>query len=398
MPLPVAELVIDLQQEVEKMATDYGMLVMNGFIKDEVERIAGTRYRHEPERKAYRSGNAGSWVYYAGRKVSLKRPRVRDENGEVPLATVKAFQRDGKMQRRVAGRVLAGVKMRRYEQCIDDVCEGYGIKKSSVSRHWVNASAKALRDLAERDLSDLKLAVILIDGLRFRDIFVVVALGVDFQGCKHVLGLFPGATENTTTCQDLLDDLMRRGLDAKAKYLFVIDGAKALRSAIRKTFGSDAVIQRCQVHKKRNVKEHLPKNYHRNLSMRLSVAYGMTNYADAKAELHKTVTWLEGISASAAASLEEGMEETLTLHRLGIPPLLRKSLSSTNLIESCFSTTRERSRNVKRWRNEDQVLRWTGTMLLEAEKGFRRIRGFEAMSALLSKLEAFSVDDAQAVA
>jgi len=302
------------------------------------------------------------------------------------------------MQRAVAGKVLAGVKMRRYERCLDDLCEGYGVRRSSISRHWKQVSAKALRELAERALGELELAVIVIDGVRFREVCVVVALGVDYKGHKHVLGLYSGATENGATCQGLLDDLVRRGLDPKRQYLFVIDGSKAVRAAIRDTFGTEALVQRCQVHKKRNVKEHLPKCYHRALSLRLSAAWKMSSYADARAELDKTLRWLEDLSPSAAESLREGMEETLTLHRLDVPPSLRRSLSSTNLIESCFSTTRERVRSVKRWRGEAQVMRWAGTMLVEAEKGFRRVQGYAALPVLLSKLGISGVDDKEAAA
>jgi transposase-like protein len=283
-------------------------------------------------------------------------------------------------------------------ECLDAVCEGYGVEKSSVSRQWVKASSESLKELAERPLGNLDLVGILIDGVRFRDVLVVVALGVDSQGYKHVLGLYPGATENQTACQGLLDDLVRRGLDGKRRYLFVIDGAKALRGAIRAAFGADAPVQRCQVHKKRNVTDHLARSYHRTLSLRLSAAYGMAQYADARAELEKVTKWLDEISATGADSLREGLEETLTLHRLGVPPLLRRSLSSTNLIESCFATTRERSQSVKRWRGQDQVMRWGGTMLLEAQKRFKRVRGHEAMPVLVAKLGLRPLDQQEAVA
>ena len=319
LPLPVAGLMMELQEEVERFGWECGRRLIEACIESEVEGIAGPRYEHDPERKAYRGGKTSGWAYYGGRKVPLKRQRVRGEAGEVALQSVRAFQQDGRMQRAVAAKVLAGVGTRRYEGCMDEVCEGYGIRKSSVSRHWVKASAKALKELAERRLDKLNLAAILIDGVRFRDVLVVAAMGVDCRGYKHILGLYAGATENAATCQGLLDDLIRRGLDPEGKYLFVIDGAKGLRSAIRKTFGDEALIQRCQVHKKRNVKEHLPKSYHRALSLRLVAAYGMEDYADAKAELEKTVKWLDGLSASAAESLREGLEETLTVHRLGVP-------------------------------------------------------------------------------
>ena len=191
---------------------------------------------------------------------------------------------------------------------------------------------------------------------------------------------------------------MRRGLDGKRKYLFVIDGSKALRGAIRAAFGADAPVQRCQVHKKRNVKDHVARSYHRALSLRLSAAYGMAQYADARAELDKVIKWLDEISPTGADSLREGLEEMLTLHRLGVPPLLRRSLSSTNLIANCFATTRERSQSVKRWRGQHQVIRWAGTMLLEAQKRFRRVRGHEAMPVLVSKLGLNRIEQQKAVA
>jgi len=398
MPLPMAGLMVDLQGELQALVWETGKVLMQAIMESEVERMAGQRYAHIPERKAGRAGHARGWVFYSGRKVPLSRPRVRDDTGEVGLSSVAAFQTDGPIQRAVAGKVISGVKMRRYEQCLDDVCEGYGIKKSSVSRHWVEASARKVRELMERELDGLKLVAIVIDGIRFREVLVIVALGVDWRGYKHVLGLYPGATENATTCQMLLDDMIGRGLNPKCRYLFIIDGSKALRQAIRSTFGEDAVVQRCQVHKKRNVKDHLEKTYHRVLSQRLSAAYGMADYADAKAGLDKTIRWLEEISPSAAESLREGLEETLTLHRLEVPYLLRLSLSSTNLIESCFSTTRERSASVKRWRGQDQVMRWAGSVLMDAEAQFKRVRGYVGMSQLMAKLGIEVVETQEAVA
>jgi putative transposase len=398
LPLPMLDVMVDVQAPVEQFAARCGLLLMQACIENEVELLAGRRYEHAPDRRASRSGRTSGWAYFAGRKVDMPRQRVRGEKGQIALSSVAAFRRDGRMQRAVADKVLGGVKMRRYEGCLDALCEGYGVKRSSVSRHWVKASAKALKQLAERPLGDLDLAALVIDGVRFRDVCVVVALGVDHRGRKHILGLYAGATENATTCKGLLEDLVRRGLDQQGRLLFVIDGSKAVRAAIRATFGEAARVQRCQVHKKRNVRDHLPKSYHRTLSLRLSAAWGMVDCADAPAELDKTVRWLEGLSHSAAESLREGLEETLTLHRLGVPDLLRRSLSSTNLIESCFSSTRERSRSVKRWRGEDQVVRWAAATLLEAEKGFHRVRGYAAMPVLLSKLGLGEVEDREAAA
>lgn len=238
----------------------------------------------------------------------------------------------------------------------------------------------------ERRLDDLDLVVILIDGIHFDEHVLAVSLGVSSDGSKHVLGLWQGATENTQVCKELLNDMIRRGLNAEQRYLFVLDGSKALHKAVTSVFGDHARIQRCQVHKRRNVLSHLPKRYHFTFRNRLKIAWDMTTYADAKEELKKIVQELEEVNESAARSLEEGLEETLTLHRLGVPALLRRSLRSTNLIESCFSSTRKFCRNVKHWRNGNMVLRWGGTMLNEAEKRFRRVKGSRSMQSVIAAL------------
>ena len=214
----------------------------------------------------------------------------------------------------------------------------------------------------------------------------MVALGIESSGKKHVLGLWQGATENTVVVKDLLEDLVTRGLDAERRYLFVIDGAKALRAAIERVFGERAEVQRCQLHKRRNVAEYLPKNAQGDYDRRIRNAYAMTNYAEAKTELQKIFRQLERVNPSAARSLEEGLEETLTVHRLGVAELLRRSLTNTNPIESCLSTVERVARNVKRWHAGDQALRWTATGLLEAERKFRKVKGFRELPALLHKL------------
>ena len=256
----------------------------------------------------------------------------------------------------------------------------------------MTATRGSLKDLCERNLADLgRMAVLLIDGLVYTDEYIVVALGVDEKGKKHVLGLVQGASENAAVVQGLLDDLIQRGLDAKARRLYVLDGAKALRSAVKKTFGDEGPVQRCQIHKRRNVKEYLPPEYQRAGDGRLKGAYSMTRYADAKKMLLATVTWLEELNPSAAASLREGLEETLTLHRLNVPEELRRSLRSTNLIESALSVVRTATQRVKRWCKGDMRLRWSAAGLLAAEKRFRRVRGHKSMGVLLANVSAFDV-------
>lgn len=385
--LPIADLVAGLKDSVEALAAEAGLLIMKGLIDDEVEQLAGKRYQHAPERSAFRWGQEEGHVVFAGRKISMPRPRVRSKEGEeIALKRFELFQEDGRMPQAVQPRVVAGVSMRAYGQVIDAVCDGYGIERSSVSRHWKTASAEQLRQLLERPLGALNLVAIMIDGIEFHDYFLVVALGLDSAGRKHVLGLWPGATEKAEVCQQLLDDLVRRGLPTAQDYLFVLDGSKALAKAVRSTFGAEVPVQRCQVHKERNVLSHLPEKYHSLVRQRLRAAWKMTSYADAKAALKKLEEFLEGINPSAAASLREGLEETLTLHRLGVPEVLRRTLRSTNPIESCFSTTRKYCRNVKRWRSENMAQRWGGTMLLEAEKRFKRVKGYRELPFLISSL------------
>ena len=268
----------------------------------------------------------------------------------------------------------------------ESVLDGYGIEKSSVSRQFVEASSNQLRVLCERRLEDLNLVVLMIDGIHFGGQVLVVALGIAEGGEKHVLGVWQGATENTTVVKGLLEDLVDRGLDLQRRYLVVIDGSKALRAGVERVFGEQVEVQRCQLHKRRNVKEYLPENCQKDYDRRMRNAYAMNNYAEAKEALQKIFRQLERINPSAARSLEEGLEETLTVHRLGVGAVLRRKLATTNPIESCLSTVQRVARNVKRWREGSQPLRWTATGLLEAEKKFRRIKGYQEILLLKERL------------
>lgn len=395
--LPIAEIVAGTSDSVEALAAEAGLLVMKALIDEEVEQRAGLRYRHAQGRQAVRWGQEEGYVVFAGRKVPLERPRVRGGDGrELRLERYALFQASGRLQRSVAPRVLAGVSMRDYERVLDDVCDGYGIQRSSVSRHWKAVSARQLAELWERPLGGLELVALVIDGIEFHQFLLVVALGIESSGRKHVLGLWPGATENAQVCKELLADLVRRGLPTDRKYLFVLDGSKALHKAVASCFGDQAQVQRCQVHKERNVLSHLPQKYQVSVRQRLRAAWGMKRYEDAREALHQTVRYLEDLSPSAAASLEEGLEETLTLHRWKIPAALHRTLRSTNPIESCFSRTRKLCRNVTRWRSEAMATRWAGAMLLEAERGFRRVKGYRELAILVQALRGTASQEAAA--
>ena len=386
-PLPLVEVWEELQPEVEHLTGMAGLKIIRAVIEEEVTRRVGPRYQPAVECGCVRWGQQPGYVVFSGQKVSVTRPRVRTREGqEVALDSYARLQHEGRRQRTVREGIVAGLSTRNYHRAVESVLEGYGIEKSSVSREFVAASAAQLKTLCERKLEGLDLVAILIDGIHFGQQVLVVALGIETTGKKHVLGLWQGATENTAVVKDLLEDLVARGLSTERRYLFVIDGAKALRAAIERVFGARAEVQRCQLHKRRNVKEYLPKNAQGDYDRRIRNAYAMTEYGAAKAELEKIFRQLERVNPSAARSLEEGMEETLTVHRLGVGELLRRSLATTNPIESCLSTVERVARNVKRWHGGDQPLRWTATGLLEAERKFRKVKGFRELAMLNRKL------------
>jgi transposase-like protein len=386
-PLPMAEVWAEMQAKVEELAGQAGLQILRAILENEVSRRVGPPHRPNPSAGCVRWGKQPGYVVFAGQKVPLERPRVRTREGqEVELESYRQLQQDGKLQRAVREGVVAGLSTRNYRRAVESVVEGYGIEKSSVSRQFVAASSNQLRSLCERRLEDLNLVVLMVDGIHFGGQVLVVALGIAESGEKHVLGVWQGATENTTVVKGLLEDLIDRGLDLQRRYLVVIDGSKALRAGVERVFGDRVEVQRCQIHKRRNVKEYLPENCQKDYDRRMRNAYAMSSYTEAKAALEKIFRQLERINPSAARSLEEGLEETLTVHRLGIGAVLRRKLATTNPIESCLSTVQRVARNVKRWREGNQPLRWTATGLLEAEKKFRRIKGYQELLLLKERL------------
>jgi len=398
MVLPMNLLLFDVAAAIEQTASQAGLLMMKALIDEEVEQVAGQRYMHQPDRKAQRWGHDEGSVVFGGRKVALPRPRVRSIEGhEVPLQRYQAFAHPRRMEQAVRHRILRRVSTRDYAGVLDDVCDGYGIDKSSVSRQWKAASHGQLQQMMERSLRDLDLCVLFLDGKEFHDFTLIVALGVDREGHKHVLGLWPGATENADVCGSLVDDLIERGLSKDKAYLFVLDGAKALHKAVVQRFGAQALIQRCRLHKRRNVEKYLPNKYHGMLALKLRVAWEMTDYDQAHKELRKVHDWLASINQAAAQSLEEGFEQTLTINRLGLSPQLRRLLASTNIIESCLSCVGDGCRNVKRWRDANMARRWVGAVLLDAETRFHRIQGYREMPLLITALGK-AVDTKEAVA
>jgi transposase-like protein len=399
LPLSVAGVIESLPEVIKGLAQEAGLLLMLATMDSECEMIAGPKDSKNPLRVANWWGSDLSPVYYDRQKILIERPRLRGkDNKEIPLGTFQAFRDPRGMRSTVMKNMILGISSRNYEETVEGFAKGYGIKKSSVSRHFVKATAEQMREFLERDLTGLDLVAIFIDGIAFKGHLVVVALGLDKGGRKHVLGLWQGATENATVCTSLLEDIARRGLNTGKDYLFVLDGSKALRSAVSKMFGSDAAVQRCQQHKRRNVLDHLPEEHQHAIDARISAAYKMADYDDAKKSLGLTVRYLEKLNPSAAASLKEGLEETLTIHKLAITGLLRKTLSTTNPIESCFSVAKTITGRVKRWRGDDMVQRWAVASLIRAEKKFKRVKGYKELPKLTAALQLKSIDRKEAAA
>ena len=347
--------------------------------------------------KVNRWGKQPGSVMVGGQKVVIDRQRLRRRSGgEVELSSYQRFHANDARAHAVYERLVSGISCRDYGRTVEAVADGYGISKSVVNREMVQSTTKDLQVLCERDLSQLDVLVLMVDGIKVGKSMMVVALGLDNTGRKHVLGFREGSSENGRVCLDLLHELKRRHLKTDHPMLAVIDGSKALRSAIDEFLGDQVAVARCQQHKAKNVKDYLPKEYHAEYERKMTAAWAMTEYDAARRALSGVVKELGRINIQAAASLEEGFEETLTLHRLGVPPVLRVHLATTNLIESPFNHVRRVMRNVKRWRpNTNQAARWVASGLLQAERRMRRIIGYRSMSVLRSALEAEAVQKAE---
>jgi len=380
--LPMEQLIAGVREEVESLAAELGLAIMRQVMEAEIERKVGKW----GQQSVYRHGQQPGYVVFGGRKVNLQRPRLRDrDDKEVGLASYSAFQKDGKMQQAVVRQLIRQCSTRDYEGAIDDCLKGYGIKRSSVSRHWKSATVKEMEQLMQRPVPE-ELLVLMIDSKFFGGDCLVAAVGIDLQGRKHVLGLWHGATENSTVVKGLLEDLVSRGLNPDQKLLIVIDGAKALRKAVRIVLGEQALVQRCRIHKLRNVLEQLPKEKQAQARWRMQAAWAHKDPKKAEQELRKTAKWLDESWPMAANSLLEGLEETLTVQRLNIHHKLARCLSNTNVIENCFEQVAHRARRVKRWNGARMILRWTASALLWAEKRFKRINGCEQLKDLEKSL------------
>jgi transposase-like protein len=384
MVLPMAEMVGWLHKGVGALIRQAGLRVMELLMEEEVRERVGERSQPQADRTANRWGKERGYCVVMGQKVPIDRPRVRTtDDREVRLGSYEMFHRGEPLTETVWEKLMLGLSTRRYGQAVRQFAEAYGLEKSAISEHFIEASRAKLKEMMERRLDKLRLCALLIDATPFAGQQMVAALGIGQDGRKTILGIRQGATENATVVGELLGDLMNRGLDYTQLRLYILDGGKALHAAVKKYAGESAPIQRCQVHKRRNVLDHLTDEQKPLVAKTLNAAYALEDYAAAKQALNTLHRELMDLNPSAARSLAEGLEETLTVHRLHIPPQLRKTLASTNVIESAFSIVERVCANVKRWHAGDQRERWVGSGLLVAEKQFRRVQGHKQIPILL---------------
>src|SRR6478736_6302526 len=386
--LPMAEMVGWLHQGVGALIRQAGLRVMELLMEEEVRERVGERSQPQPDRMANRWGKERGFCVVMGQKVPIERPRVRTtDDKEVRLGSYEMFHRGEPLTETVWEKLMLGLTTRKYGEAVRQFTEAYGLEKSAVSEHFIEASRAKLKELMERRLHKMKFCALLIDATPFEGQQMVVALGIGYDGTKTILGIRQGATENATVVSELLGDLMNRGLDFAELRLYVLDGGKALHAAVKKYAGESAPIQRCQVHKRRNVLDHITDQETPTVARKLNAAYALDDYTAAKQALAGLHHELMHLNPSAARSLAEGLEETLTVHRLHVPQQLRMTLANTNVIESAFAIVERVCLNVKRWHPGDQRERWVGSGLLVAEKQFRRVKGHKQIPVLLTELD-----------
>jgi transposase-like protein len=391
---PLAAVLSDVKSAFFGLCVSAGKQVLASMMETDRVALCGPKGRPDPERHAVRGGHTRSWVTLGGRRVAMSRPRARLVAGEeLSLPSFGWAEKHDPLNEATLAAIAAGVSTRRYAGALDALPAGElqgSVCRSSVSRRFVALSAAQLGEHFSRRLEKLDLPVVLVDGIHFRERIVLIALGIDSEGGKHILGLCEGSTENATVVKALLADLVERGLDPERLRLWVIDGAKALARAIRELFGEAALVQRCQVHKMRNVLEHLPEQVRPSVRRAINDAWMSRDPVLALKQLERLARSLEREHPGAAKSLREGLDETLTVQRLGIDRALYLTLRSTNPIENLNGAVAHHTRNVKRWRGGEMVLRWVGAALLQARSGFRKVRGMRDMPKLCAALDRHS--------
>jgi len=385
--LPMVTLIEQGQLAVEELVGQLGKAALEAVLAISTEQLAGPPHPGRPGGAIRRHGAQGGVVALGGQRVRVSKPRLRRKgSGEVAVPAYAAMQDDAGLRERLLSIVMRGVRTRNYQEVVPKMAERCGVSRSAVSRQLQQASAEALQELCERRFDEIDLRVIYLDGKDFGGHQVICAVGVDLSGKKHVLGLTEGATENAVVVKGLLEELVARGVTPERRRLFVIDGSKALRKAIDEVFGRHNPVQRCRTHKLRNVLGYLPKELQGQVGAAVRAAWKL-DPKEGMARLRTQIAWLERSYPKAAASLNEGLEESFTINHLGLSPRLRRCLATTNVIESSLSGLQGRTGRVTRWRSGEMALRWAAAAALETEQHFRKIMGHEDLWMLKAVLD-----------
>jgi putative transposase len=374
------------KQGLDGFIQELGTLLVEAIMDMEREERSGPQYQ-PLEAGLYKWAYQKGSLYMGDRKISVRHPRLRGPEGEIPLQSYEALKKPGVFSEELLNKILLGISARKYRETLMEAAGAFGVSPGTVSRHVVEVTVQRLREFKERALSDIVPFAVFIDTIHRGGEAFLVALGIDIEGHKRVLGFWEGATENHEICEELFSDMERRGLRFSKRILWVTDGGKGILKALKDRYGKKLIHQRCTIHKDRNIQSHLAKKYRKESHRRFKIALEQTSYEDARRMLLEFEKWLRGINESAADSLMEAFEDILTLHRLKVPVLLRKTLTCTNPIESMFSTVRDCEGNIKRYRNSAMSQRWLATVLLHCEKGFRRVKGYLGIAEVIATIE-----------
>lgn len=379
------------KQGLDAFILELGRKMAETVMYMERENTAGPDYHPKDSQIQKWASQPGS-VYIGDQKVRLDHPRLRGPDGEIVLQSYKKLKDPEGFSEELLCKILRGISCQKYSETVIETAGAFGVSANSVSRHIIAATTKKLSEFKEQDLSEFKPFAIFIDTINRAGAAFMVSLGIDLAGEKQVLGFWEGATENNEVCKELFSDLERRGLKLSKKIIWVTDGGSGIIKALKDRFGKRLIHQRCTIHKDRNIQRHIPKKYRKQAHRKFRTALEQKQYKDARQMLMEFEKWLRKINESAADSLMEAIEEILTLHRLEVPALLRKTLHSTNPIESMFSTVRDCEGNIKRYRGTRMAQRWLAAVCLHCEKGFRKIKGYRSIASVVKKIEALQAE------
>jgi putative transposase len=388
--LPAIEMITQSRAAVDELIDVTGRAAIEAVLNLSAQELAGPKHPGKKAGQIRWYGRQDTTIPLSDRKLRVNKPRLRHKgrgyNLEIDIPAYQAILDNSTLGKRIEDILMKGVSTRNYKGVIQQMAETVSVSKSNISREFIEQSEQTLRQLCERKFDEKDIPIVYIDGIQFGQIHVIVALGVDLQGYKHILGLREGATENATVVKDLLTELVERGIKADRRRLFVIDGSKALRKAIDEVFGTDNPVQRCRIHKIRNVLSYLPDDRKSDVQAMMRAAFKLSS-DDGISKLKKLSEWLRREYPSAADSLLEGLEEMFTINRLGLPSSLRRSLGTTNCIESPYAGVRAKTGRVKHWRDGQMAIRWVASALTAIEKRMKRIMGYQELWVLEASLK-----------